>query len=183
MSSGSVARRYGKALFDLAGENGEKALETCARNMADLVACLDASPELESLFKNPVFNAGEKIKVLKNLAAGLRLGKMVEDFISLLADKGRLGIFRQIAREFQALLDLKKGIVRGEFITAVPLSEGKRQELLTLLEKQAGRTLELEFSTDPALLGGMLLKLGDKTLDASLSTQLALLKDTIKRGE
>ncbi len=178
MSSSSVARRYGKALFDLAGENGEKALETCARNMADLVACLDASPELESLFKNPVFNAGEKIKVLKNLAAGLRLGKMVEDFISLLADKGRIGIFRQIA-----LLDLKKGIVRGEFITAVPLSEGKRQELLTLLEKQAGRTLELEFSTDPALLGGMLLKLGDKTLDASLSTQLALLKDTIKRGE
>lgn len=190
MTGSVVARRYAKALFALvlgkkakAGKKEREALEKVAGDLTFLVSCMDASGDLEKLFRNPVFTAEEKRGVIGALADKGDIGKTVRDFAFLLADKDRLGYLRAMGGEFQAMLDAEKGILRGEFVSAVPLDEKKREEVLANLEKKAGRPLALEFTVDPAILGGMLLRVGDTVRDASLNTQLSLLTDTIKRGE
>lgn len=88
----------------------------------------------------------------------------------------------RIADEHQALLDAERGIVRGEVVSALALDEKTRKTVKDKLEKKAAKTLLLDFKIDESLLGGMLLNVGDNVMDASLKTQLSLLKDTIKRS-
>ena len=183
MTGGIVARRYAHALFVLEKKAGLPALEQCGADLGALAVLLDKSAELVRFFHNPVFSAKEKQTVLGALADKLSLSHTVRNFCYLLADKGRLDSLTGIAAQYGTLLDSEKGVKRGELITAVPLDEGKRKELLAQLEKKAGCELALEFKVDPAILGGMRLKIGDKVLDASLMAQLSLLKDTITRGE
>ncbi len=183
MTGSIVARRYAHALFALEKKAGQAALEQAGANLNDLAALIAQSPELARFFRNPTFSAKEKQAVLAALGDKLSLSTSVRDFCALLADKGRLGALSAIAAQYGALLDAEKGVTRGELVTAVELGEEKRNKLLAQLEKKAGSSLSLEFKVDPAILGGMRLKIGDKVLDASLMAQLSLLKDTITRGE
>jgi len=183
MTGSVAARRYAKAVFDLARQAGPEALDATGKDIANIAALVRKSPDLARLFHGPVFSPEEKRKVITALAGRLELGAMVRDFCFLLADKHRLDLIEKIAGEYQAMADVEKGILRGEFISAVPLDEERQTAVLGELEKKAGKTLELDFKVDATLLGGMVLKVGDKVMDASIKTQLELLKDTITRGE
>ena len=81
------------------------------------------------------------------------------------------------------LLDEAKGIIRGQCITAVQLSADKKSKLKETLQEKAGTDIELTFAVDKDILGGMVLKMGDRVLDASLRAQLGILRETFKRGE
>lgn len=141
------------------------------------------SPDLDKVFKSPVVSVDEKRHILEKLLKSLGAGKVVTNFCLLLADKGRLPSLRHIATYYGTLLDAEEGIIRGHLLTAVPLDEKKKTELKKLLEKKAGKSLELAFDVDKSILGGVVLSVGDRVLDASLRAQLAVLRDTIKRGE
>ena len=80
-------------------------------------------------------------------------------------------------------LDDAKGIIRGNLTTAVELTDAKRGRLKAALEEKAGAGIELTFDVDASILGGVVLKVGDRVLDASLRAQLAILRETFKRGE
>jgi F-type H+-transporting ATPase subunit delta len=108
---------------------------------------------------------------------------MVRNFCHLLADKERLGFLPEIEAEFSRLLDAEKGVIRGELVTAVELDDAKQEAVKKQLESQAGSQLILDFSTNDDILGGVVLKVGDKVLDGSLRAQLDILKENIKRGE
>jgi F-type H+-transporting ATPase subunit delta len=84
---------------------------------------------------------------------------------------------------FQALLDEAQGIVRGDLVTAVGLDDAKQQAIKEQLEKQFNTSLVLDYHTDEDILGGVVLKVGDQVLDASLRAQLNILKENIKRGD
>ncbi|GHV54131.1 ATP synthase subunit delta [Deltaproteobacteria bacterium] len=183
MTGSVVARRYAAALFDLARESGGDSLETTDRDIEAIAALTRENAELARLFRDPVFSPEETRKVLTALAEQMQLCVAVRDFCYLLADKRRLSLLAQIAEEYQILADESKGIMRGEFISAVPLNKEKQDAVRAELTKKASHTLELDFKVDKALLGGMVLKLGDNVMDASLKTQLTFLTDTIKRGE
>ena len=101
----------------------------------------------------------------------------------MLADKERLACLGEIVACFRKLLDDAKGIIRGNLTTAVELTEEKQVALKAELEQKAGTSIELGFDVDPDILGGIVLKVGDKVLDASLRAQLAILRETFKRGE
>jgi len=182
MTGSVAARRYAKALFDLAKRSDANALDKAGSDLAAFAALAGENPELTRLFRDPVFSPEEKRGVISALTERLKNGDMVRDFLFLLADKHRLVLLDRIAGEFQSLLDAEKGIVRGEVVSAMTLGEKTRKNIEDTLEKKAGKTLILDFKVDEALLGGMLLRVGDSVMDASLKTQLSLLKDTIKRG-
>ena len=178
-----VARRYAKALFSLAEKAGG---ETPARYGADMEAVASAfatSPELVRILANPVIDASVKHAVMTSVADKLGLSPLVVNFLSLLIEKGRIASAPDIADLYRAFLDEANGILRGQLATAYALSEARQDQITTALEHQSGKTMELSFVVDPALLGGVLLKIGDKVLDASLRAQLAILKEQIKRGE
>jgi len=106
----------------------------------------------------------------------------VKNFCSLLADKGRLSILPEIASDFAGKLDSVQGVVRGKLVTAIKLAVKRQGEIKKRLEDQLKCKLELEFAMDKDILGGVVLQVGDKVLDASIRAQLQMMKEQIKRG-
>lgn len=183
MTGNIVARRYARALFALGKQTGLPELESYASSFEALRSVLAESPDLNRVFKAPILTADEKKNIVKSLAEKLEITGTILNFLMLLADKNRLRDLAGIADVFGELLDAEKGVLRGTLLTAVALDQKKQDALVKQLEKKAKRTLVLEFGVSPEILGGVVLKVGDKILDASLRAQLSILKDTIKRGE
>jgi len=178
-----VARRYARALFALGRKTGLPELEAYASSLDALSSVLVESPDLVRMFRNPIFTAQEKKEVVRQIAEKLKIEGAILDFCLLLADKNRLRELEGITSFFGELLDAEKGVVRGKLLTAVKLDQKKQDAVIKQLEKKAKRTLVLEFGVSPEILGGVVLKVGDQVMDASLRAQLSILKDTIKRGE
>lgn len=183
MSEALIARRYAKALFSVERKAGKDALTKTFDDLSFLTNALRASPKLGVLYRNPLFTPDEKYSVTSALLQLADTGKNVQNFCRLLAEQGRLELVPQIAQAFQEFLDAETGLMRGELVTAVALDDGKRKSVLEQLEKQTNRSLSLEYSVDSAIIGGVVLKVGDYVLDASLRAQLSTLKENIKRGE
>ena len=177
-----VARRYANALFSLSEKEGKKALGERGACLASLDEMLVAAPELDRTLKSPVINVEEKKALLNTLLGKVKADKIVRNFCFLLADKERLAFLRDITACYGRLLDAARGVVRGECVTAVPLSKEKQSKLKEELQKKAGADIELTFAVDKDILGGMVLKIGDRVLDASLRAQLGILRETFKRG-
>lgn len=182
MSGDIVARRYARALFELGGKKGLPELERLGSDLIALEGAVTESSALLQLFKNPLFSAEEKFGVVSAILDKLAASEYTRNFCRLLADKGRLAALADIAAIFSELLDAEKGIIRGELVTAVELNETKRKTVQEELNKQVRETLELRYSVNPEILGGVQLKVGDQMLDASLRAQLSILKENIKRG-
>lgn len=183
MTDSVVARRYANALFALGKQAGAKELERYGASLAQLGQLLAESPDLDKIFKSPVIGVAEKRKIVAKLLKKIAADKIMTNFCLLLADKGRLPSLRDIATYYGTLLDTEKGVIRGRLVTAVSLDAKKQGQLKSMLEKKAGKSIELVFDVDTSILGGVVLKVGDRVLDASLRAQLAILRDTIKRGE
>ncbi len=181
MTGNVVARRYAKALYSVGGSQGET--EAYGKELMELAEALQGAPEAMRFFRNPLFSADEKKAVLKQMLEKLSVKPMVTNFCNLLADKGRLEEVPAIAADYKAMLDVASGIISGRLVTVKPMDAARQADVLKRLEDQTGKKLELEFADDAEILGGVVLKIGDKVLDASLRAQLQILKDNIKRGE
>jgi F-type H+-transporting ATPase subunit delta len=178
-----VARRYARALFSLGKEQGDAELVTYGQNLSGLVDALKESPQLDRIFRNPVFKVEEKKAVLNVILSKIKSKQMVINFCHLLADNNRLGFLADIQAFYAQLLDEHQGVSRGEVVTAINLDKEQRDSLKSSLEKKVNRQLILEYTVDPRILGGLVLKVGDRIMDASLRAQLVAMKETIKRGE
>ncbi len=183
MTDTVIARRYANALFALGKKSGMSDLEQHNTSLVKLSELLQASPELDKVFKSPVVAADEKKMVLKTLLSKVGADATMTNFCLLLADKNRLSNLRRIAGCYSNLLDAEKGVIRGHLLTAIDLDSKKQGDIKKQLEKMAGKSIELSFDVDASILGGVVLKVGDRVLDASLRAQLAILRETIKRGE
>jgi len=178
-----VSRRYAKALFAIGAAKGEAEQAKYGEQLVDLGNSMTENPEAMGFFKNPSFSAEEKKAVLNQLVEKISVEPMVKSFCDLLADKGRVEMLPAIAADYKAMMDAVSGVVSGELITVSELNAERKSAIQANLEKQAGKKLELAFATDKEILGGIVLKVGDKVMDASLKAQLQILKENIKRGE
>ncbi|WP_319763789.1 F0F1 ATP synthase subunit delta [Maridesulfovibrio sp.] len=182
MTGNIVSRRYAKALFSVGQKQGEADLAAYGKALTELSQILEDSPEALRLFQNPVFSAEEKKAVLGKLLEKTSAGPVVKNFCSLLADKGRLPVIPEIASDYAGMLDNVQGVVRGKLVTAIKLTVKRQKEIKARLEEQLKSKLELEFGMDKDILGGVVLQVGDKVLDASIRAQLQMMKEQIKRG-
>ena len=183
MSNNVATRRYAQAIFAIGKALGIEKREQIGKDLDTLKGYLDASPELSSFFANPIFSGGEKQKVISSLIAFGNIEETVKNFCLLLLEKGRLPNLVGIASAYRAMLDQLEGLVRSELVTAVVLSKERQDNIKSKLESQTGKKLAMEFSVDPSIIGGLILKVDDKALDGSLRAQINILKDNIKRGE
>jgi len=178
-----VARRYARALFSAGEKDGIEKLKAYGEDLDRFVEILSASPELMQIFRNPIFSVEDKKRVVDKLLEKLSPQQITRNFIYLLADKGRLSLVPDVSDYYEAMLDTAQGVLRGRLITAKDLAEGRQKDIKAKLEEQTGKKLVLEYSVDPDILGGVVLKVGDRVLDASLRAQLEIIKENIKRGE
>lgn len=182
MTETVIARRYANALFALGKKEGESALEAHGACLAELADLLQVEPRLGVVLKSPVVSIPEKKAVLDSILQKLNADATMRNFCFLLADKERLGALADIANWYGILLDETKGILRGKVITAIQLSPARQAQVRDTLKKKTGSDMELVFSVDPEILGGMILAVGDRVLDSSLRAQLGILRENLKRG-
>jgi len=168
--SSSIAQRYARAFFAIAAE--EKLYEEFSRELGRFSAVLREQKSLSEFLANPVFEQPDKKAVLEAVMQKVDLSPLTANFLRLLVDKRRIGLLSDIEASYRDLMDdaLKKA--RVTVTTAFPLSGVLSVRLQTRLEELTGRTVELNALEDPALLGGIVVRVGDTLYDGSIRTQL-----------
>jgi F-type H+-transporting ATPase subunit delta len=179
MQAGSLARRYAKALIGLATE--KKALDKVGADLRSLANAYKAAPELGGVLANPGFKIAERKAILDALLAKIGAHELVKTFTYLLLDKERLAIVPDISREIDIMIEARAGKVHAEVTSAVPLTAAQLTALIATLEKLSGKKVVVEKKQDPALLGGVVAKVGDVVYDGSLRTQLRALRDQLAK--
>lgn len=177
MKGTKAAIRYAKSLLDLALE--KENLDSVERDMNFLSQSLEANPELGRLLASPIIVGSKKIEVIKSVFG--QFEKVTMSFFELVTKNGREAILPEIARTFNQEVKAHKGIVPVELVTAVALDDATRKTILAKVDDYVKGTLEVKETIDPALIGGFIVKMGDKQIDASVSSQLNNLKQRLTR--
>ena len=168
-----VARRYAQALLESAGTL--QAVEDTARDLESVAAVLNASRELRLLAGSPVVRPARKEAIFRELF-GKRVGKGTMDFLAFVIARQREAHLGEIAEQFSLLRDVKSGVVGVEVASALALTPAQEQDLSRALGRATGKGVRLKFTVDPAIRGGLVVRVGDTVLDASVRRQLELLK-------
>jgi F-type H+-transporting ATPase subunit delta len=168
-----IAERYAKSLFELAQESGR--LEKVKSDMMLLLELIHDSKEFRHFLISPVVRPDKKIGVLDELLKG-RIDELTGKFYRLLATKRREKYLEGIARAFVEKYKEFNNIVTIEIRTVSPLSEGMRNQVVALIEKRRGITVDLVEIIDPTLLGGFIVSTGFVRYDSSLATEIKKLK-------
>ncbi|MDI9847878.1 F0F1 ATP synthase subunit delta [Rhodoblastus sp. 17X3] len=174
-----VAERYALALFSLAQEqNVADAVADALRNFGDMIA---QSADLKRLVASPVFSAEEQLKAVTALLNQYGFGGVTANFIKLVASKRRLFVLPDMIRAFLALNDKAKGVTRADVTVAAPLSSDHSAALEEALRQvSGGKTVKVNVNVDPSIIGGIVVKLGSRMVDASLKTKLNSLRTRMK---
>jgi F-type H+-transporting ATPase subunit delta len=180
MHSTAAARRYARAMFSLAGEEGR--VDAVRRELADLRRAFTENQELHHAIFRPLYPAAERRAVLGAVCTNLGSSRSVTSFLSLLVDRRRLIDFDAICDEFDRLADEAAGRVRAEVVSATPLRDEQRERLRRALAVRTGKQVELAERVDPSLLGGAVASVGGVVFDGSLRTQLAQLRGSLTRA-
>lgn len=171
MADGSLARRYAKALIELGDEH--TAVERIADDLHTFAAVLDLDDgALRSAMENPGFSIAERRGVLEQVLPKLGQHALVSNFIKLLLDKNRFTALSEITRAYDAMADERAGRVRATVSTAHELSPAMAAEVEAALAASTGKTVVVRFETDPSLIGGIVAKIGDLVIDASVRARL-----------
>ena len=176
-----VAERYAQALFSLAQEqNVADPVADALRNFGTLI---DGSADLKRLVISPVFSAEDQLKAITAVLDKFGYGGITANFIKLVAAKRRLFVLPDMIRAFIALNDKAKGIARAEVTVAGPLSSDHSAALEAALRQvSGGQTVKIKINVnvDPSIIGGIVVKLGSRMVDASLKTKLNSLRTRMK---
>ena len=167
----TIARPYAKAAFEQARDRGRlgpwsEALRTAAAVVSD--------SRVEALLGNPRVTP-EELAALVIDTAGPQLDEEARNFVHTLADNRRLPLLPEISAFFEELKSEAEGVVDVTVTSAAPLDDAQRGKLATALERRLGRSVRLQCGTDPALIGGAVLRAGDLVIDGSLRGRLELI--------
>ncbi|NVJ86739.1 MAG: ATP synthase F1 subunit delta [Algoriphagus sp.] len=174
MSNHRVASRYAKSILELALEKGN--LEEVHADFQRLSALEKSNRELGLMLKNPVVTSDKKLKVLQALFAGTAQ-KMTLSFFEIISRKNRESILVDVASEFENQYNKHKSIQVAQLTTTFPIDAKLREEFVSIVKEISGlKTVILEESINPNLIGGFVLKVNDRQLDESLSSKLRILK-------
>jgi F-type H+-transporting ATPase subunit delta len=177
MSQRTVARRYATALYEEADASG--GLDAVDEDVQMLRESLSATGELARFFKSPVIPAEKKDAVVQSLL-GDRVHELLVRFLRLLIKKDRETMTKAILDAYQSLRDEQRGIVDAHVTTARPLSDDDQEAVVETLEAQTGQTVRLHVETDADLIGGIVIRIGDRVFDASVRNKLSALHDRLR---
>lgn len=181
MRSPAAARRYARALFALAREEGR--VEEVRRELDALHQVLDEHAELRDAVFQPLHPSRERRAVLVDVCELVGASQTVRNFSAFLVDQRRVIDFETIREAYGRLADDAAGRTRATVVSATPLSDAQRDRLRGALAARTGQQIELEENVDPSLLGGAVASVGGLVFDGSLRTQLEQLRSSLTRGQ
>jgi F-type H+-transporting ATPase subunit delta len=166
MSESVAAERYAKALFELGLESGQLAMLTDQlRSVSNTYA---ESPELRAVLDDPRIVEEQVLNLVDALARRLALGTVAKNALGVLVQRRRMKALPDIVARLVSLTDERTGVVRATVTSAAPLAEPQAKQLTEELERLTGKRVLLERRCDPSLLGGLVTRVGDHVVDASL---------------
>lgn len=177
-SSGGAAQRYAAALFDLANDAGE--LDGIETGLNSLASTINSSVELSKALSSPLYSIEEKKNVLDALSSKLGLSDLAIRFLGVVAENRRAGDLPEIIKAFAERLALHRGMTRVVARSAQELSAEQAKQLTSTVSAALGRDVDVELEVDPALIGGLQLRVGSRLIDASLRTKLDDLTNAMK---
>ncbi|MFN4010676.1 F0F1 ATP synthase subunit delta [Pannonibacter sp.] len=173
-----VAKRYAAALLELAEDGG--ATGEVERDLAAFDAMLAESADLVRLVRSPVFTADEQLAALDALLSKAGISGLAANFVKLAAKNRRLFVLPDMIKAFRALLAEKRGEATAEVLSAAPLSDAHVAALKEAISASTGKKINIAARVDPALIGGLIVKVGSRMIDTSLRTKLNSLKFAMK---
>ena len=177
MIPGVIAKRYATALLELGSETGQ--LDALVDELQRAAAAYEASSELRAALADPLIAIQAKQQILSEVADRLGLGPASRNTLSLLLDRRRIRALPAIAQRLREMADDKRGILRAEVLTAMPLPEEYFTQLQQQLERVTGRRIALDRKLDPSLICGVVARVGDTVYDGSLLARLRKMKETM----
>jgi F-type H+-transporting ATPase subunit delta len=178
-----VATRYAKALVDVVAAPGSKVDPSAAlAQLRSIEEVFAGSVDLRNALLSPAVSPSRKRAVVANILAPLALHKQVLNFLFVVIDHRRVHEFSSITEAFEALLDERLGYVRADVTTARQLTPEQTAILETEISRVAGKKAKLKFSTDPALVAGVVARIGSTVYDGSVRGQLDRLRTKLARA-
>ncbi|MBC7801057.1 MAG: F0F1 ATP synthase subunit delta [Gemmatimonadaceae bacterium] len=177
-SGGVIADRYAAALYAQADE--ARALDAAVAEMDALGRLIDESPEFRRLLDSPLIDVTQARTAATAVLADQGFGKLVQDFVGVVANNRRLAALRLIVRAFAALVANKRGVVVAHVSSAHPLTDVQREQLRARMIEAGYGTVNIEDSVDPSLLGGLVVRVGARLYDTSLKSRLQRLQYAMK---
>lgn len=165
----TIARPYAQAAFDFAKQKGE--LKSWSELLSGVAAAV-SDDQVSALIASPQVTAGQLQELMQALA-GDAAGQHGQNFIRLLIEEHRLVVLPEIAEQFEKLRAEEEKSVDVEVSSAVALDEAYKQKIATALKARLGREIRLHCEVNAALMGGMVIRAGDKVIDGSVRTRLA----------
>jgi F-type H+-transporting ATPase subunit delta len=177
MIVGSIARRYAKALFSLAVEQGR--VDQWSTDLARLKEAI-SNPELKDVLENPIYVKDQRRAIAQKLAAALHLEQTLTNFLLLLSDRDRFVHLPAVIDTYGALADEKLGRIRARVVSAVPLDLASAQAISSKFAAATKAEVILDRAIDPEILGGVVAQVGSLVYDGSVRTQLEDLRRNLK---
>ena len=175
----NIARPYARALFELAQQQDD--LGGWSERL-ELLAAITADPRMAELARNPRVSAEALQAVILDVAAEdqLQRNEQAVNLVRLLLHNGRISALPAIARAYAKLRAEAERVIEAEMITAAEIAPNQRRQFAAALQKKLGRTVNLRFGVDQALVGGAVVRAGDWVIDGSVRTQLEQLVGALR---
>ena len=171
-----VAKRYTKALFELAQEY--KILDKVEKDMELIGKLINESQDFRDFLSNPLITETSKQEILRELLAN-RIQKVTFQFLELLAEKRRIAVLPAVVQQFREMLLEYQRILEGELISAVPLEKKQFESIKKHLEEMLGQTVTLQTKIQPEIIGGFVVRIQDLVIDNSIRLQLNKLREKL----
>ena len=175
-----MAGRYATALFELAREADE--IDAVRTNLERFDALVAESADLERLVRSPVFSADEQLQAISTVLDRAGIGGVAARFVKLVTTNRRLFAVRDMVRGFRELVAQHKGQATAEITVAEALKDDHVAALRSALKAVSGKDVDLKIKVDPAIIGGLVVKLGSRMVDSSLRTKLNSIKHAMKEA-
>jgi F-type H+-transporting ATPase subunit delta len=179
MTEGGLARRYSRALFQLAREGGQE--EAIGAQVEEFFRAYEGT-DLQNVLTNPAFDVATRKRILIQVGNTQQLSVMAIHFLSLLLERDRLGHLAGIVNGYRRLLNEAKGRVEAKVVSASALEPSLAERVRAQLQRMSGKDVVMTQQVDPGLLGGMTVELAGKVYDGSIRTQLEKMRQRIARG-
>lgn len=175
---GGLAGRYALALFELAEQ--EKSLDRIADELSQLAGLIRSSDDLLRLIRSPIIGRDDQRRAMEAIIEAMNGSALTRRFVSLVVSKRRLHALPDMIKAYLGLIAARRGRTTAEVISAKPLTKAQAAGVAAALKSAAGMEVALATRVDPALLGGLVVKLGSRMVDSSLSAKLNRLSLAIK---
>lgn len=177
MIPGVIARRWATALLEIGSENGQ--LDELVEEIGRAAQAYESSAELRGVLADPLLAVQAKQAILGDIAARLGLSLSAKNALLFLLSRRRIQALPAIAARLREMADAKRGLLRAEVVSALPLPEDYFAKLQHQLERITGRRIVLDRKLDPSLISGVVARVGDTVYDGSLVTRLRQMKETM----